>query len=181
MRKFLSVLSIVLLPVASLAGAGNQDSVIDKNSQRVVDARGECVLTKWDGLNNCSDQDAMSSSTNSVKTVVYFDFDKDGIRTDARQELDSLLQTISGAASTEATITGFADRIGNASYNSELSQRRATAVQNYIAGGVSSSNADVRAMGESSSATDCSEQKDKYALIRCLQKDRKVEIEVSYE
>lgn len=175
MKKLLCV-GILLLPFASYAD-GAKDSVIDLNENRVVDARGDCVRTKWDGNIGC--EDAVVSK-DEAQVSVYFDFNSASLRADSRNDLNSLLSSVSISDETEANIAGFADRIGGSSYNNELSRKRALTVENYLAGkGVSRVNTSVTAKGENYPVTNCGDNMEKSALISCLQEDRRVDISIS--
>ena len=80
----------------------------------------------------------------------------------------------------EVHIVGYADRIGDAGYNKDLSERRAKAVRNYLASkGISSNTVFLKGKGESASYG-CQGKKGDM-LISCLRKDRKVEIVVEYK
>lgn len=63
---------------------------------------------------------------------VYFDFDKDQIVKPQQSELDAFIQTIDTSKIASITIYGYCDDRGKDQYNYQLSERRATAVQNKI-------------------------------------------------
>jgi OOP family OmpA-OmpF porin len=189
MKKFLFVAIIGL----SFSGYAEvyKDAVIDKDNDGIYDERGNCVRTTWnsDDPTYCGTKPKTMASEPSrireearyrpveTKTRVYFDFDKANLRPDAKRELNSLVDTVgSRLGQAEVTISGHADRIGASSYNQKLSERRAQAVEDYLASkGLRKFKTDVTAKGESESVTDCRD-KQKEALIRCLQRDRRVEI-----
>ena len=74
-------------------------------------------------------------------------------------------------------ITGYTDRIGSAGYNQKLSERRATAVKTYLVGkGVEANRLSAQGKGEADPVVMCSD-KALPALIKCLEPNRRVEVE----
>ena len=74
-------------------------------------------------------------------------------------------------------ITGYTDRIGSDSYNIKLSQRRADAVKAYlVARGVEGRRLQTLGKGKADPVVECHD-KDRAALIRCLEPNRRVEVE----
>jgi OOP family OmpA-OmpF porin len=66
--------------------------------------------------------------------LVFFDFDKTDIRSDSAAILSRVVQAMAALGSNSVTLTGHADRAGNADYNQDLSERRATSVRDYLGG-----------------------------------------------
>jgi OOP family OmpA-OmpF porin len=78
---------------------------------------------------------------------------------------------------TDVDITGYADRLGSAKYNLKLSQRRADAVRAYLVGkGVDGSRLKAYGKGTANPVVTCTE-KNRAALIKCLEPNRRVEVE----
>ena len=70
-----------------------------------------------------------------IKNVkVYFDYDKSDLRDDATDILEKALFTLKDNPKADILITGNADVRGSEQYNEKLGARRATSVQNYLAG-----------------------------------------------
>jgi len=75
------------------------------------------------------------------------------------------------------TITGHTDRLGTEAYNLKLSQRRAEVVKGYlVAKGVAASRLTAVGKGEANPVVQCHD-KDRASLIRCLEPNRRVEVE----
>jgi OOP family OmpA-OmpF porin len=74
-------------------------------------------------------------------------------------------------------VTGYTDRLGSDKYNNKLSLKRAEAVKNYLASqGVSSTRITAEGKGEQNPVVECKQTK-KAALIKCLEPNRRVEVE----
>jgi OmpA-OmpF porin, OOP family len=74
-------------------------------------------------------------------------------------------------------ITGYTDRIGTDAYNNRLSEKRAASVKDYLVRkGVAANRLSALGRGEANPVVQC-DQKDQAALIRCLEPNRRVEIE----
>jgi OOP family OmpA-OmpF porin len=75
------------------------------------------------------------------------------------------------------TITGYTDRLGTDEYNLSLSRRRAEAVKSYLVKqGVAAGRLSAVGRGEKDPVVQCND-KDRAALIRCLEPNRRVEVE----
>lgn len=81
---------------------------------------------------------------------VNFDFDKANIRADARPILDEAISTLKSEGTITIVCEGHTDSRGTDEYNQRLSQRRATAVKDYLVkGGVPADRISVEGFGES--------------------------------
>ncbi|HEX8614736.1 MAG TPA: OmpA family protein [Telluria sp.] len=78
---------------------------------------------------------------------------------------------------TDVDITGYADRLGSEQYNLKLSERRANAVRDYlVAKGIDGARLKAYGKGEANPVVTCTE-KNRAALIKCLEPNRRVEVE----
>ncbi len=121
----------------------------------------------------------------TLVTVVHFDFGL-GMVVDGKQKLDRIveqLKTWKNVASIQ--VTGHADRLNQTrvgEYNMKLSRRRADFVKDYLVGqGIAAELISTDAMGDTQPIVSCAKQraqKDRDALISCLQPNRRVEIVV---
>jgi OOP family OmpA-OmpF porin len=108
------------------------------------------------------------------------------LRPEARAELDAFAARLAGRRYDVIRITGHADRMGEREHNEVLSQQRADVVKAYLSGlpGIDASRIQSVGRGTSEPQTapsDCAAPMTRDALIVCLQRDRRVEVEVSGE
>lgn len=169
----------VLAPAAASAGMGfaNKIPAFDKNDLTILDQRGNCVLTKWDGaVGGCG-------SVANMGNIIFFDFDSARLSAESKEKLNRLYSKLSDESEgiLSANIVGYADEIGADSYNQRLSERRAKAVHAHLQGlGYQDAEVtEVRALGERSSAGKCDGLARK-ERISCLWQDRRVEVELEY-
>lgn len=183
--------ALSVLPTFAEAAPDNRDVVHDRRGNVVTNRWGNCVRTKWIG----SADECGAVAVAQVATIkqhqeiakedrtVYFDFDKALLTADATSRLDNLSASIKNDDQVkQARIVGFADRIGSKPYNEKLSQRRAAAVRKYLEGkGIITSHVtETRWLGETAPVTTCADTLKRPELIACLQKDRRVEVEIDY-
>ncbi len=111
-----------------------------------------------------------------------FDFDKSVLKPDGKAMLDNLARDLNGAQYDVIHATGQTDRIGSNQYNQKLSERRATAVKDYLVSrDIPADRIKAEGMGESQPVTkagDCVGGTSA-KVIACLQPDRRVDVEVT--
>jgi len=116
-----------------------------------------------------------------LETDTLFGFDSDQLTASGKTLLDDMVGNLTAATLLEQKIqiTGYADRIGDDTYNLELSKRRAAAVRDYLVSkGVVPGFIEMKGLGESNPVVNC-EDKRGAALIDCLAPNRRTEIEFS--
>lgn len=120
----------------------------------------------------------------SLSADSLFQFDKDTVQPAGRAELDKLAADLRGVTFDVINVTGHTDRIGSHAYNQALSTRRAQAVSAYLVTTADIPVQKINAKGVNGSDPvtkpgDCVGTKVTPAMIRCLQPDRRVDIEVT--
>jgi OOP family OmpA-OmpF porin len=117
-----------------------------------------------------------------VSVDTLFDFDRASLKPRGRELLDKFADRVGRAEYQTIDIVGHADRIGSASYNLRLSERRADVVRDYlVARGLDVRKLSAEGLGSSKPITavgQCRDMRGKQ-LIRCLQPDRYTELDVA--
>lgn len=86
----------------------------------------------------------------TFQSGLLYDFDSDRIRSEAGDNLRNLASSLDKYPNTDLLIVGHTDSVGTASYNQQLSERRAVAAADYLAAqGVSRDRIHTAGRGES--------------------------------
>ena len=94
-----------------------------------------------------------------------------------RADIREIAARLSNTHFRRIEVRGYTDRLGSASYNLQLSQRRANAVKALLVQqGLPADRIDARGLGEQDPITQCSDSQPRANLVSCLQPDRRVEI-----
>jgi outer membrane protein OmpA-like peptidoglycan-associated protein len=112
--------AIIGAAVGGTAGAviGNQmDKQAEEIAKNVPDAK---VLRVGEGI------------VVEFSSAVLFGFDQSSLSYDAKTSLDKLVKVLDGYPDTDIEIQGHTDSQGSLTYNQALSERRATAVAEYL-------------------------------------------------
>jgi outer membrane protein OmpA-like peptidoglycan-associated protein len=110
-----------------------------------------------------------------------FQFDSAELTAEARAALerDILPKLANGGEIRLLRVSGHADRLGDAEYNRQLSEKRADALRAYlVAKGVDESKIEVFSYGTALPAKDCRGEKGR-ALIECLAPNRRAVLEIT--
>ena len=107
-----------------------------------------------------------------------FEFDKATLR-GPQPKLDEIATVLKDQRHIyDVDITGYTDRLGSEQYNLELSKRRAEAVKEYLVErGVEPRRLRAAGKGKADPVVRCTDQEDREALIKCLEPNRRVEVE----
>jgi OmpA-OmpF porin, OOP family len=118
----------------------------------------------------------MKKYTLSASELFAFNSAKLGPNQPKLDEVAAVMNANNDIAS--VTIVGYTDRIGSRAYNQKLSEERANSVKAYLQGkGISSSRLTAVGKGENDPVVECKDEKKRPALIKCLEPNRRVEIE----
>jgi len=126
---------------------------------------------------------APKPSADKVKLAAdaLFDFDKAVLKPEGMAKLDRLASQAEALKLEVILAVGHTDRLGSASYNQKLSEKRAQAVKTYLVSkGIEANRVYTEGKGETQPVTtdNCKNSMGRKKLIECLQPDRRVEIEV---
>jgi OOP family OmpA-OmpF porin len=172
------------IPTAkSPAGYDSRAVVRSSNGMPVRSTSGNCVRTQW-----IADCDACAERPPQVRIplaerTVYFVLNKSTLTPVAKKKLNALAETIKMHGPVKSVrIAGFADRLGSPVYNEKLSKRRADSVRKYLVsrGIINAQVVETRWFGDTLPATNCPKDLKRAALVTCLQRDRRVEVEVEF-
>jgi len=111
-----------------------------------------------------------------------FDFDQSAIvnlRPGGVEKLNRLASNLlAGGEISDLKITGYTDRLGDDAYNVKLSQARAETIKQYlIAKNIPAERISASGAGKSNPLVECNQNKRDDKLIRCLEPNRRFEIE----
>ena len=194
-------LIIFLLPSLSEA-ASPVEPARDERGNFIMDARGNCVRTKW-VPDQCCDPcgfdkpevkvkkkapqpkyiitEKQVTFVDLVRQSIYFKIDKDNIDQQDEMRMEEVIKEINKSDGVKAVrLVGYADRFASDDYNIDLSRRRALNVLEYFRSrGYFNDNESVRFgfFGERRPVTNCPKTMPKKQQIECLQADRRVDIE----
>lgn len=110
-----------------------------------------------------------------------FAFNKATLSKSAKATLDNAVLAKLDTCATVNTviINGHTDRLGSQSYNQKLSEKRADAVQSYLAGkGLKAENMDTMGSGKTQPIKSCDDKLGRKKLIECLAPNRRVTVDV---
>ena len=118
----------------------------------------------------------MKKYTLSASELFAFNSAKLGPNQPKLDEVATTMQANADIAS--VTIVGYTDRIGSTTYNQKLSEERANSVKAYLQSkGVAANRLTAVGKGEADPVVQCKDEKKRPALIKCLEPNRRVEIE----
>ena len=118
----------------------------------------------------------------SLGASALFDFDKSVLKPEGKAAIDNDVVAKMGSLSSvkSVTVSGHADRIGNAQYNQKLSEKRAEVVKSYLIGqGVDANLIETFGYGKTQPVpgVSCGKMSRK-KLIECLAPNRRAVVDV---
>ena len=191
--------SLVLVGLGVVSGLGyTAPGYVDNDGASVVrTGSGDCLHTaRWSIANaiaECDPEIVAARDQTEVAAVeivlqsvrleadTLFEFDSDELTADGTRLLDDLVGSLTapGLEEQKLQITGYADRIGEDDYNLELSQRRASAVRDYLVSrGVPPDYIEAGGQGSANPLVGCEGERGA-ALVECLAPNRRTEVEFS--
>jgi OmpA-OmpF porin, OOP family len=117
----------------------------------------------------------------TVLSTELFEYNKATLTPQAREQLDKEVVSRAKDFGTISLvhIDGHADRLGTPQYNQKLSEKRADAVQAYLVSkGFDASKMETLGSGKTNQVKSCPDQKNRKALVECLQPNRRVVVEM---
>ena len=117
----------------------------------------------------------------SIKSVELFEFNKATLTPAARDLLAKqvVARMWELASIRDINVNGHADRLGTSEYNQKLSDARAQAVRHYLVSrGMEAGRVETFSYGKTLPVKSCPDDKNRAALIACLEPNRRVEVEI---
>jgi len=133
------------------AAGPNQDSINAENARRDSIARADAA--RRDSIAraqaDAAGRAARDAATKALTQVIYFDFDSDALKDDARSSLDAKIGILNASPDVKIRIGGNTDERGSDEYNLALGQRRAASAKRYLTDhGISGDRVDIISYGE---------------------------------
>jgi peptidoglycan-associated lipoprotein len=144
------------VPVATGNDAQRQaDSLAALRAQQ----RADSIAAAEAAARAAADQRPAGDLVAVLTQKVYFDYDQDALRDDARAVLDAKVPILQANQGVTVVITGHTDERGTAEYNLALGQRRAAQVKRYLTSkGVPDSRLTAQSLGDSQPAVQGSDE-----------------------
>lgn len=138
----------------SIAGVAvnTKGQSIDNNKNGVPDEMESYLDGRYAQKNSNLTNSTVEELINGGYVNVYFDFNSAKPTNASLSGVDFLVKYLKNNPSKRADIIGYADEVGNTSYNQQLSQKRAEAVKNIVTNaGIDASRLTVKGNGEDTS------------------------------
>jgi peptidoglycan-associated lipoprotein len=157
------------VPVATTSTA-NADSLAALRARQRADSFAAADAA---GARAAADaQAAQSELASLLSQKVYFDYDRDVLRDDARAVLDAKVPVLMANPGVTLVISGHTDERGTAEYNLALGQRRAAQVKRYLTSkGIPDTRLSAQSIGDAQPAAQGTDE-------AAYQQNRRAEFEV---
>ena len=146
---------VVAAPTATAAPAADAQRQADSLAALRAQQRADSIAAAEAAARAAEAADTRSAGelANVLTQMVYFDYDRDDLRDDARAVLDAKVPLLLANPGVTVEITGHTDERGTAEYNLALGQRRAAQVKRYLtAKGIPDSRLSAQSLGDSQPA-----------------------------
>jgi peptidoglycan-associated lipoprotein len=138
-------------PVAT-SDASNADSLAALRARQRADSMAAAERAAREAA-AASDRRSAGELAAVLTQKVYFDFDRDNLREDARATLDAKVPILEANPGVTVAISGHTDERGTAEYNLALGQRRAAQVKRYLTSkGIDDARLTTQSLGDSQPA-----------------------------
>ncbi|HZD03417.1 MAG TPA: OmpA family protein [Longimicrobiales bacterium] len=125
-----------------LAAQRRADSIAE--AQRIADS-----VAQAEAAARAQAEQRMAEARATLEEMVFFDYDKSDIRSDAETVLRRKVEILRASPAVELLIAGHADERGSTEYNLALGQRRAESVRQFFADfGLDQNRFDITSFGE---------------------------------
>lgn len=132
---------------------------VDKNKNGVPDNLESYLDNKYGQNTTNATNSTVEELINGGYVNVYFDFNSAKPTNASLSGVDFLVKYLKNNPSKTADVLGYADEVGNSSYNQQLSQKRAEAVKNVLVNaGIDASRLTVKGNGEDASVNKNSQE-----------------------
>ena len=151
---------VVQAPAPVATAASNNDAQRQADSLAALRAqqRADSILAAEAAARE-RDKRAAGDLAAVLTQKVYFDYDQDALRDDARAVLDAKVPILQANQGVTMLITGHTDERGTAEYNLALGQRRAAQVKRYLTSkGIPDSRLSTQSLGDSQPAVQGSDE-----------------------
>ncbi len=122
----------------------------------------------------------ISNTLTKATPVALFTYDSYRMVRGSRRGLDKIVAELKSWSSLERIqIIGHTDRLGKDANNKKLAQRRAEHVKTYLVSrGIPAAAIETKGLGATQPLVECTTQRNRRALINCLQPNRRVEMTI---
>lgn len=181
-------------------GQANRDAVRSTYGGVIKTTSGDCVYTRWQtGKGGCGGMESRGimqrklppsgiavPQQSDADHTIYFDFGKTTFSENERKKLDVLADILKSNHDKVrgVSIVGYTDRLGEAVLNDKLSKQRMQVVERYLKQHGNLGDKIIRkgwAGASNISKTQCPDSMNHQALVECLQKDRRVTVEIEFK
>jgi peptidoglycan-associated lipoprotein len=139
-------------PVATTDSQSNADSLAALRARQRADSMAAAERAAREAA-AAADRRSAGELAAVLTQKVYFDFDRDMLRDDARATLDAKVPILVANPGVTIAITGHTDERGTAEYNLALGQRRAAQVKRYLTSkGIDDARLTTQSLGDSQPA-----------------------------